>query len=590
MRVLNTAEHLFEVNMHIDLSATKLTALKLVLPAWIPGSYMIRDFAKNLHALHCQPDDLISTQLSKHEWEVSAPSGNALGTFCISYIIYAYDLSVRSAYINDEYAFFNGTSLFLCPVGFENSVYNVTILPSPTNLLPQVVTSLPAASHTHSSANPCYVAHSYFELIDHPFLIGCFNDHCFDVMGYRFHLVFTGQHNIDFARMEKDVSAIIEHHITLFGDFPCNEYWFITLVCDVGFGGLEHLASTVLQYSRFDLPMLGGSDTVSKEYQQFLALCSHELFHTWHVKRIKPQIMHQPNLLSEVYTPQLWIYEGFTSFFDDLSLARTKLITPQQYVQILSESITRLMRTPGRLKQSAAESSFTAWHKFYKQDEGSVNHIVSYYNKGAVIALCLDITLRQQSNNVVSLNNVMACLWQQYGKTNIGTPDDVILTLCKTEFDIDVSSFLYLATQTTMDLPLPTLFHSIGLKLSMRSQYGMQDKGGPAPLLAKHDIGGTLCMVDKQLKVMSVLENRALASAGVMVGDVIVAFNKWQCDDFRFCKLVNMCKLGDKIPIDILRDSRLSTLSFEVVAAVPDTCDISIEDNGLFLQWLNLDS
>ena len=589
VRVISRAEHLFEITMLVSLASTANTRITLALPAWIPGSYMIRDFSKNLHSLSCHQDAVLVQQVSKQEWDVWTKSGETLTSFSLSYVIYANDLSVRSAYINDEYAFFNGTSVFLCVKGFESCIHTVSLNVQNDGLLPEVATSL-AILPDNAQDTKCFTSPNYFELIDHPFLLGLFDDYCFDVMGHRFHLVFTGQHNFDFPRMERDLTSIIEHHISLFGEFPCQEYWFITLVCNGGFGGLEHVDSTVLQYSRFDLPMLGEPAAMTKEYQQFLALCSHELFHTWHVKRIKPEVMHQPNLFAEVYTPQLWIYEGFTSFFDDVSLARTELITPQQYVQVLNEAITRLMRNPGRLKQSASESSFDAWNKFYKQDEGSVNHIVSYYNKGAIIALCLDITLRQQSNNTVSLNTVMKCLWQQYGKTNMGTADDVILTLCKNEFGIDLSSFLYLATETPIDLPLPTLLHSIGLKLNMRAQYSMQDKGGSTNSGAKHDIGAALAMIDKQLVVKSVVEHRAMASAGVMVGDTIVAFNKWQCDDVRFSKLVNLCKTGDVVDLDVIRDSRLLTLSFTAHAALPDTCDISIENNALFVQWLGLPS
>ncbi|MGK0372400.1 MAG: putative metalloprotease with PDZ domain [Glaciecola sp.] len=592
IHVLSTKEHLFEVTMTVDLPSTNApSAVRVAMPAWIPGSYMIRDFSRNLHSLNSSQDFIVLKQLSKQEWEITSKNGDALKQFSLHYIIYANDLSVRSAIINDEYAFFNGTSVFLCLKEFENSPHIITINKQQETLVPAVATSLPVSKTVTSmpESYDTFFVKDYFELIDHPVLLGKFDDYCFDVLGNRFHLVFTGQHNFDFPRMERDLSAIIEHHINLFGDFPCKEYWFITLVCDHGFGGLEHLASTVLQYSRFDLPLVGEADKISKEYQQFLALCSHELFHTWHVKRIKPEVMYQPNLFEEVYTPQLWIYEGFTSFFDDLSLARSKLVSPAQYVQILNEAITRLMRNPGRLKQSASESSFDAWNKFYKQDAGSVNHRVSYYNKGAIIALCLDITLRQQSNNKVSLDNVMKCLWEQYGKTQLGTPDDVILKLCKTEFNIDLSGFLFLATQTPIDLPLPTLLHSIGLKLNMRPNHSFQDKGGSSVANTKHDLGAVLAMSDKQLKVVSIQENRALSIAGLYVGDTIVAFKKWQCDDLRLYKLLNLCNIGETLPIDVMRDGKLITLNFKVQPAILDTCDISIENTTVFLKWLGVD-
>jgi len=590
VKVINTTEHLLQVQMVVSLplnNDTNQTSLVVALPAWIPGSYMIRDFSRNLHNL--QVDDIESSkaqisirQLNKQQWELTDSNNRAPQHFSLTYFIYAYDLSVRSAYINDEYAFFNGTSVFLSVEGFEFLPHNVNIGEDQDILSPNIATALPK----DDSATRRFNAPDYFELIDHPVLIGKFDDYCFDVMGHRFHLVFTGCHPFDFPRMERDLTPIIEHHINLFGDFPCKEYWFMTLVCDKGFGGLEHLASTVLQYSRFDIPIVGDSQVMSKEYQVFLSLCSHELFHTWHVKRIKPEVMHQPNLLEEVYTPQLWIYEGFTSLYDDLSLARAKIITPDQYVQILNETITRLMHNPGKLKQSASVSSFEAWNKFYKQDAGSVNHIVSYYNKGAIIALCLDITLRQQSANEVTLDHLMQRLWRRYGKTSRGTQDDVILTLCKDEFNIDLTSFLHLATHTTLDLPLPTLLQYIGLRVNFRASHHFKDKGGESALTAKYDIGAVFTTVDKTLTVSSVQEGRAASLAGLQVGDTIVALNKWQCDEKRVIQVLNQSRLGESLPVDVMRDGRLVTLSFEVLPALLDTCEINIENAAIFAAWL----
>lgn len=584
VRVKHASEHLYEVNMAVSLPNNDKASVVVALPTWIPGSYMVRDFSRNLHCLQATDADISIKQIDKQQWEITHGKQNEINEFTLHYLVYANDLSVRSAFINDEYAFFNGTSVFLCVRGFEEIPHKLFIGDDQDTLSTNIVTAM-SRSETNIHA---FCASDYFELIDHPVLIGKFEDYHFDVQGHRFHIVFTGQHNFDFPRIEKDLTKIIEHHIALFGEFPCKEYWFITLLCNQGFGGLEHIASTVLQYSRFDIPSLGGTEAIGKEYQQFLSLCSHELFHTWHVKRIKPSIMHQPNLFEEVYTPQLWIYEGFTSFYDDLSLARTQVISPRQYLQILSESITRLMRNPGRLKQSASVSSFEAWNKFYKQDAGSINHIVSYYNKGAIIAMCLDITLRQLSNNVISLDDVMRKLWQQYGSKSIGTSDDVILLLCKSEFDIDLSSFLHLATLTTMDLPLPSLLQSIGLNLNFRACHHFKDKGGESTVDAKYDIGGIFANVDKHLKVVSIQESRAASMAGLQVNDIVIALNKWQCDESKFMQVLNQSTLGDMLALDIMRDGRLITLSFKVLTAVPDTCEISINDMAIFENWLGL--
>lgn len=599
--VENKNEHLFSVAMciYVKPNQSSENSVTLALPSWIPGSYMIRDFARNLHSLNCENKNIALSQLDKQHWEVRCSESIWPEQLVFTYQIYANDLSVRSAFINDEYAFFNGTSVFLCVKEHMRCEHKVTILSDgmlsgsslPNSKLDshslqtsQVITGMPKL------ANNNFGCDNYYDLIDYPVIIGSVTDYCFDVSGYKFHLVFTGQDSIDCPRLEHDLTPIIEHHINLFGSLPCNEYWFMTLVCHNGFGGLEHLNSTVLQYARFSLPMLGDEDAhtekKSKPYQQFLSLCSHELFHTWHVKRIKPEVFHQPNLFEEVYTPQLWIYEGFTSLYDDLSLARAKVITASEYADILSETITRYLRTPGRHKQSAATSSFEAWTKFYKQDAGSLNHIVSYYNKGAVIALCLDITIRQLSNNEYNLDNLMQLLWQHYGVKNIGTPNNVVEVLCRNEFNIDISSFLHVATQTSFDMPLHQLLSFIGLKMNMRPSNSLQDKGGKSVSDFNIDIGANISQSGDYLLINSVQHQRSASQAGLMVGDKIIAVDKLACTEVSFTRLLKQKKNGQSIQLHIMRDGRLIELVFPIEQAIEDSCELIIEDAARFNLWL----
>lgn len=601
--VLNQHEHLFKVRLDASFSATQ--NIHLSLPAWIPGSYMIRDFSRNLISLNCLNESLCITQNDKQSWSVQHKKGELFESLEIEYQVYAYDLSVRSTYIDDQYAFFNGTSLFLKLAGYENSNHYLNVDNESMGTEANIATAMPLAKNDLSTTGDGFqfFSSNYLEFIDHPVIFGQFDKYSFYYKGCEFHLVFTGQNNIDFSRLQKDLEPIISHHLELFGDIPCEEYWFMTLVCDKGFGGLEHLASTVLQYSRFDLPMLRANNfdannsnannldansEMEKEYQTFLSLCSHELFHTWHVKRIKPEVMQHPNLLQETYTPQLWIYEGFTSLYDDLSLARAGVITPNKYLEILNQVISRLLNNPGRFKQSVAKSSFEAWNKFYKQDAGSTNHIVSYYNKGTIVALCLDILLRQHSQDKVTLDTIMLDLWQDYGKVGKGTPDDVIQTICKEKHGIDVVSFIHMATQTTLDLPLPSLLMHIGITLNTRPKQNMQDTGGEIQIHNKVDIGATLAMNHQQLTVMSVQQGRAAAHSGMHIGDVIIAVNGWQCDEKRLYKILRQQTTGTSIPIHVMRDGRLIQLEFEIASAINDICVLEINDKTKFETWLGL--
>ena len=299
---------------------------------------------------------------------------------------------------------------------------------------------------------------NYDELIDHPIYVGIADTHSFEVDGITFTLLFSGNNNIDYERIANDLTPICKHHLDLFGaPQPINNYLFMTLLADNGFGGLEHKYSTALLYPRFDLPQVGESEKKTDSYITFLSLCSHEFFHTWHVKRIKPSVMVKPDLSQETYTNQLWIYEGFTSFYDDVTLARAGVIEPQKYLDIVAQNVSRLLQNAGRFKQSAAESSFDAWTKFYKQDASATNNIVSYYTKGGIIALGLDLLLRKQSNEQVNLDTLMQLLWKHYGVDEKGTPDDVIQNLCTTHFGIDVSEYLNRVVYGTDDVELASL-------------------------------------------------------------------------------------------------------------------------------------
>lgn len=623
LKVANATEHLFEVCMFIQLTKSdSASSIELALPAWIPGSYMIRDFARNIHRIECPDNNVDMEQLDKQTWKLRSKDGQTINCLSVSYFVYANDLSVRSAFINDEYAFFNGTSVFLSIKHKPNITHKVSILDWQNKLTSQtnnIATSMPPLPESRDNepltqqaacqhplvkeSYDCYthyICKDYYDLIEHPAIIGQFEQHSFTVNEHTFNIVFTGDNGLNLARIEKDLRPIIAHHISLFNEFPCEDYWFLTLLCNNGFGGLEHTASTVLHYSRNDLPTLGDSNysnqsselTINEPgYQTFLSLCSHELFHTWHVKRIKPLIMHQPNLSHEVYTPQLWIYEGFTSLYDDLSLARSKLISPERYVEILNSVFSRLLRSPGRFSQSVSQSSFEAWSKFYKQDAGSINHIVSYYNKGTVVALCLDIHLRQLTNNEYGLDHVMQHLWNDYGKPNIGTTDNVITTLCKKYFDVDIQQFLYVATETTMDLPIANSLEYIGLKLHLRSMQTFADKGEKAVKPSNnliYDLGFNAKNHNGFLKVLSVQSSRAGSQAGLKIDDLIIAIDAKQCNDHVFINRLACASENEQLSLHVLRDGRLIRLDYPVLPAVFDTADIKIEDEVLFEKWLGI--
>ncbi len=585
----NLAEHVFNVKLSIPASNHNL--IHLTLPAWIPGSYMIRDFSKNIHGLEAVSPNREKSpirQLDKQTWQVE----NAALGLEVTYQVYAFDLSVRGAYLFDEYAFFNGTSTFLEVREFTEGAATPILVNIVNNQLDkdwQLCTSLTqqAVVELEGNATHSFICEDYQELIDHPVLMGIVDKHTFEICGVRFHFVLTGKNETNVKRICNDLKPICKHHIDLFGGLPEKDYWFITLLCEDGFGGLEHRASTALMFPRFHLPMRSETDVIPEQYQQFLSLCSHELFHAWNVKRIKPELMILPDLQSEQYMEQLWIYEGFTSLYDDLTLARTKIINPQRYAEILGENVTRLNRTQGRHKQTITQSSFDAWTKFYKQDAGSHNHIVSYYNKGAIIALALDITLRQMSNNRYSIDQLMQLLWSNYGIKNIGTPNDVIQTLCKAHFNIDISAFLDIAIYTTMDLPLDTMVQSIGLKLNLRSRASADDKGGKANKeTTKHAFGATFKDQGSGVVLQTMHDGSPIVQAGAQLGDVLIALGQWQVNAGNLQRLLGNQK-SSKVDITLLRQGRIIRSSLPIKPAINDTVYFTIENAEIFDAWIS---
>lgn len=584
----NLAEHTLKIDMQIELTDA-VNKLVLSLPAWIPGSYMIRDFAKNLHQLtFSDPSSDASqnielNQIDKQTWQIS--SDTLRRQFTLSYRIFAFDLSVRSAFIDDQYSFFNGTSTFLYTPDIREIQHIVTIDKdsfSQHGNNTRIATSMPQLNDSQEQFN----CDSYHQLIEHPFLIGQFQQSVFKYKNVNFYLVFTGNNHIDLDTLERDLKPIIDHHITLFGEFPCDDYRFITLISDNGYGGLEHGSCTILHYNRGDLTSpFYVNQLPSEGYQQFLALCSHELFHTWHVKRIKPEKLHNTDLSKEVYTPQLWIFEGFTSFYDDFSLAKSKLISPEQYLKVLENNFNRLLKNSGRHKQAVDTSSFEAWSKFYQQTPSSINHITSYYNKGGIIAMCLDIHLMKISNGEVCLDDVMSTLWQQHGKTLIGTKDDVIESICNQKFNLDIHEFIETAVHSIKDLDYASLLENIGLELQLVANSSVKQgcKDGGA---LQYDIGATYIEKNNFLTIKQVYSDRAASQSGLIIGDIIIAVNKLRCTEKQFINSLYQCQLGDTMLLDVLRDGRLIELNFVVAPAIPDSCNIKVVNKTRYHDWL----
>ena len=589
---LNPAAHLFEITLTIP--GPDAQGQRLSLPAWIPGSYMIRDFAKNIVTLEaqCQDKAVSVSKLDKQTWQC-AP---CTGPLEVRYTVYAWDLSVRSAHLDTSHGYFNGTSVFLQVHGQEQAPCSVELQRPEGEAYKdwRVATTL-GLNGAELYGFGQYQAADYDELVDHPVEMGDFTLIEFQARGVPHAMAISGRHYADTERLARDLKTICEYQIGLFGELPEMErYLFLTWVVGEGYGGLEHRSSTSLLCSRRDLPLKGDSK-VSEEYRAFLGLCSHEYFHTWNIKRIKPAVFLPYELSQETYTPLLWAFEGITSYYDDLTLVRSGLIEPDSYLELVGQIITRVLRGSGRLKQSVSESSFDAWTKFYKQDENAPNAIVSYYAKGSLIALALDLTIRQQTANQKSLDDVMRRLWQDHGKPLVGVTDEGIEALIEEVSGLELKDFFNLALRSTEDLDLKALLTQVGVDYQLRPATNAADKGGKAATeTAKHTLG--LRSADDSLgaKLTHVFESGAAMQAGLAAGDIIIAIDGLRATHGSLEKLLQPFSAGDTLTVHAFRRDELMVVELTLQAPPADTCHlIRIEQTDEQIQqnqraWLNL--
>ncbi|WP_026374739.1 M61 family metallopeptidase [Aestuariibacter salexigens] len=582
---VSIAEHLVEVRLALPVSEKQGHTLSL--PAWIPGSYMIRDFARHIITFTVTDSDghrVEWKKTDKQTWQI-APHHSPL---TVTYQVYAFDLSVRSAYLCDDYCFFNGTSMFLHVEGLQHEPCKVRFARGCCPDSWHVFTTLceQAASASYDFVE--YTAADYDELIDHPVLFTDAKQHAFHIDGIDFELIFCGGHQADVGRITLDVKTICEHHLTFFGSKPdIDRYLFMTLLSDNGYGGLEHRSSTALMFPRLELPGPQHVNEMTDGYASFLGLCSHEFFHTWHVKRIRPSALQHANLQQEVYTPQLWIYEGFTSYYDDLSLVRCGVISADKYLELLGQNLTRVLRNQGRFKQSIAESSFDAWTKFYKQDASAINNIVSYYTKGAIVALGLDLLIRQQSNHVYSLDTIMRMLWERYGQHNIGTSDDVINTLCAELLGVNVDGYIQTAVYGSEDVPIGDLLEHVGIRHHLRARNSASDKGGKASeKVFNRDFGAIFSGKETGVVLNQIIENSPIATAGAMIGDLLIAIDDWQVTATNLYDVLQRLPENQSVSLLVLRQGRVKHLNMIVSPAVQDTVYLSIQDQQKAQRWL----
>ena len=553
-------QHLMHVTVRFLANPTQV----LSLPTWIPGSYLIREFSKHLESVRAYDEAgriLKIQKFAKNKWRLFNTDHELI---TVEYDVYAYDLSVRGAYVDQTRLYVNPACACLGLDGQEDKAIEVELfLPDELKHF-QLATGLTAKSLVKGRYT--LKAKNYAELIDAPFELAEQTRFSFTAADIPHEFVVSGKHAMNVARMQQDIEKICATQITMFGSAPFENYTFMTMATGNSYGGLEHPNSTSLITPRDDLPKANEPEQPSKDYQRFLGLCSHEYFHSWLVKFIRPESFVNYDLNQEGYTSLLWIFEGFTSYYDDLLLLRSGVIDQAAYLELLKAQIDRYLQNPGRAIQTVAESSFDAWVKFYRQDENSNNAGTSYYNKGCLVALCLDLGLRLRGSSLDALMQKLYANAQQ----GIQVHERTIFELCKELTGDDWSEQIHHLINTTDELPLDQLLPEFGVDYQLK-----QDKSLPFGLKLADKPEGVL--------VQAAHREGAAAKAGLSALDVIVAIDGLKAS---VKSLEQYAKQDAAYTVHAFRRDELMT--FELNAAqieLPEVA-LSVTDQAKVEQWL----
>ena len=552
-------QHLIHVTLRFVADPTQV----LSLPTWIPGSYLIREFSKHIESVRAYDEEgrLLEIQkFEKNKWRLFNTDHELI---TVEYDVYAYDLSVRGAYVDQTRLYVNPACACLGLEGQEDKAVEVELfLPDELKHF-QLATGM--ASKSLVKGRFTLKAKNYAELIDAPFELAEQTRFGFEANGIPHEFVVSGKHAMNAARMQQDIEKICATEISMFGSAPFSNYTFMTMATANSYGGLEHPNSTSLISPREDLPKANEPEEPSEDYQRFLGLCSHEYFHSWLVKFIRPENFVNYDLNKEGYTSLLWIFEGFTSYYDDLILLRSGVISQASYIKLLKTQIDRYLQNPGRFVQSVSESSFDAWVKFYRQDENSNNAGTSYYNKGCLVALCLDLGLRLRGS---SLDALMRKLYENAQK-GIQVHERTIVELCNELTGDNWIEQINHLINTTDELPLDQLFPEFGLSYSLKN-----DKSLPLGLKLVNKPEGVL--------VQSARRDGAAAQAGLSAHDVIIAIDGLKAT----VKLIEKYAKQEG-SYSILAFRRDELMSFDVKAAGSELTEVElkVEDQAKAEKW-----
>jgi predicted metalloprotease with PDZ domain len=565
--------HMLEVEVRVKRTAGTQVPVEdfLVMPVWTPGSYLVREFARQVQDFSAADSSGRALQwekTNKNTWRIVTAGARE---WSASYRVYANELSVRTNQLNSDHAFWNNAALLMYLDGFLTAPSTLHILaPQPW----KIATGLPPA------AKNTFRAENFDVLYDSPVEVSNFRTISFTVKNVPHRIVIDGEGNYDPERLKRDVQKIVEASVELMGgEVPYRDYTFIThLRANTG-GGLEHLNSTALGFSRF-------SFQPESSYRGVLATIAHEFFHLWNVKRIRPDALGPFDYTKENYTKLLWVAEGVTSYYQDVIMKRAGLITDKEFLETIAKAFQSYQRVPGRRVMNAEEASFDTWIKYYRQDENSVNSQIDYYDKGAILGLLLDLEIRKLSHNAKSLDDVMRALYTEFFKQGRNyTPAD-FQRLCEQLAGASLDDFFARYVRGREEHDYNRALAAAGLRLDT------SEASGGTKAIEKAYLGADLRQEGDRLMVSRVLEGSPAYDQGLNTGDQIVAFDNMRVNkDFFDARLAEK-RPGQLVSLTIFRFDDLSALPIKLGSAsnavfqivpVEKTTD---EQKRIYQSWL----
>jgi predicted metalloprotease with PDZ domain len=536
--------HLLDVELR--LRGPLAAETDLIMPVWTPGSYLIREFERNVQdfaAKDASGRALRWAKTNKNTWRVQTTGARDI---LVTYSVYANEFSVRTNEVTDQHAFWTNAALLMYPDGHLKAPSTLRIVPFGNW---KVATALPAATGARGLT---FSAENFDVLYDSPVEVGNFKTLSFEVKGVPHRIIIDGEGNYDPERMRRDLQKIVEASVSLMGgEIPYRDYTFFLHLRSTGGGGLEHLNSTALIYPRFRF-------RPEANYRSFLSLAAHEYFHLWNVKRIRPDALGPFDYTQENYTKLLWVAEGITSYYESIILVRAGLLSGEDYLGDLASAIRDLQNTPGRFEQSLEESSFDAWIKYYRPDENSVNSQISYYDKGAIVGAMLDLEIRRGSKDARSLDDVLRALYEEhYRKGRNYTPED-FQRIAERMAGTSLDSFFSRYVRGREEINFNTILNHVGLYLDTNDT----STGRAAPERAY--FGATLFMEGNRLMVRNVRAGTPAYEQGINANDEIVALDGMRVTMDSFDARLSERKPGDRITLTIFRNDDLRTFDIRL--------------------------